>query len=864
MTDTTNDPLGAKPVDLTNCDREPIHLLGRVQSYGALLALSSDWIVQHASRNLGEILGVPCEEALGRPLSDLIVSDGFDRIRTNLRSLEVQDGSVRLFAVTLRSNGKEFDVSLHQSGAHLVIEFEPKMATRGRDVMADVYPVIASIRRDGTIEQLAADAARGLQAICGFDSVMVYQFQQDHSGKVIAEQRLDGRKRYNGMMFPASDIPVQARALYKRSLLRLIADVNDPGSPIHPGSTSSGQPIDLSLAVTRSVSPIHLEYLRNMGVQASMSVSIMRDGELWGLFACHHNTPRYIDYERRTAVEMFAHLFSYELSRHEDVKRKRAEADANRMQTVLMAHMANGRALSDSLLAISHDLKDVIPHDGLVLYENETCHFAGDTPTEEQFRSIARMLDRSIGSSVFATDTLGALHEPATEYATIAAGLMAIPISKRPRDYLVLLRQQVEDTVHWAGDPNKPVTVGPNGTRLTPRKSFEVWRETVLGRARPWTPEERHAAELLRTILLEVFLKVTDAAYLERKRAQEQQALLISELNHRVRNILNLMRGLLAQSRSSAKTLEDFTANLDGRIHALARAHDQLTSEQWEPASLRALISCEFDAYADEKSRRVTIDGPDVMIVPGAYTTLALVLHEMATNSVKYGALCDQAGRVAITLRMDGSGGLLIDWVERGGPPVAPPQRRGFGSVIIESSIPHELKGDAEISYKLAGIEAHFRIPPRAIDQVIEHNGDQKGPAPIQATDPKAKDFALRGQGLVLEDTLIIAMDAAGILEDMGARDVHIASSVASAMTYLDGHEVDFAVLDVNLGDEQSVSVAERLHAQGVPFVLATGYGSAPDLLAAYPPCDVVQKPFSANSLQSALREAITKGRARR
>ncbi|WP_330848812.1 HWE histidine kinase domain-containing protein [Mangrovicoccus ximenensis] len=681
---------------------------------------------------------------------------------------------------------------------------------------------------------------------------MVYQFQPDASGKVIAESRLDGESRYDGLMFPASDIPVQARALYKRSLLRLIADVADEGSPVLPGITPGGRPLDLSLAVTRAVSPIHIEYLKNMGVEASMSVSIMKEGELWGLFACHHDSPRYIDYERRTAIEMFAHMFSYELIRFEDAQRKKAESDASRLQTLLMAQMADGRDLATSLMAVSEEIGNVIPHDGIVLFENENFHARGRTPTEEEFRSLARFLDRSIGSGPFSTDRLGALHEPARDHARRCAGILAIPVSKRPRDYLVLCRREMRAAVDWAGEPSKPVEVGPNGTRLTPRRSFEIWTETVEGRSAPWSAEEQHTAELLRVVLLEIFLKITDAANLERKRAQERQQLLISELNHRVRNILNLMRGLLAQSKNSARTLEEFTENLDGRIQALARAHDQLTSEQWEPASLRALIQCEFEAYA-ACAARVEIEGPDALVAPAAYTTMALVLHELATNSVKYGALREAAGKVLVRLEAAEDGALRFSWTERGGPPVKPPARRGFGTMIIENSIPHELKGEAEIDYRITGIEARFLLPASAIASI---EGAAALPAAGGAA-TEAGDFALSGSGLVLEDTLIIAMDAAGILEDLGAEDVKIFSGVKAALDYLGGTAVDFAVLDVNLGEEQSVAVAETLAASGTPFVLATGYGAAPELIAAYPPCVVVQKPFSASSLRTAMARAF-------
>ena len=844
-------------IDLTNCDREPIHQLGRVQSYGALVALSSDWIVQHASTNLGSILGVSLDDALGKQLSDLVVSDGFERIREAVRATGTTDTAVRMFDVTMRARGKSFDVSAHRSGDLLIVEFEPKVAHSGRDAMSGVYPHIAALQRDGDFATLVRDAAAGLRALSGFDSVMVYEFQPDKSGKVIAESRADGRSKYLGLMFPASDIPVQARALYKRSLLRLIADVNDEGSVIRPGVTLDGSPLDLSIAVTRAVSPIHIQYLKNMGVQASMSVSIMKDGELWGLFACHHDTPRYIDYESRTSIEMYAHLFSYEISRFEEQQRKLAERGINRLQTRLMSHLAEGRHLSDSLLAVSQDIGAVIPHDGMVLCEDGVMNTIGSVPSREDCEGLIKFLDRSVSSEVFATEHIAGIYPPGQAFAEQASGLLVIPVSRMPRDYLMLLRRQVHESVSWAGDPHKPVTVGPNGVQLTPRNSFEEWRETVAGRSAAWSQDERYGAEMLRTVLLEVFLKITDANNMERKRAQEQQQLLVSELNHRVRNILNLMRGLISQSRSSATTLAEFTSNLDGRIIALSQAHDQITAEKWEPTSLKSLIICEFEAYADSKRDRVRITGPDALITPDAYTTLALVLHEMATNSIKYGALCDQEGYVSIDLTMDSNKGLLIDWVESGGPPVKAPTRRGFGTQIIENSIPHELRGHAEVSYAPTGLEAHFRLPANVIAQFVD---EQVDPAPRSAPAAQGNPgFTLSGKGMVLEDALIIAMDAAGIIEDLGAGNVEILSSVGSALDWLEGNSVDFALLDVNLGDEQSLPVAQMLAERGVPFVLATGYGATEELTDTYPDCVILQKPFTQASLRDALAKALSR-----
>tara|TARA_R110000868_G_scaffold49287_2_gene158973 strand:- start:1093 stop:3678 length:2586 start_codon:yes stop_codon:yes gene_type:complete len=840
--------------DLTNCAREPIHILGRVQSYGALLSLSSDWCVQHASENLEDILGIRAEAALGQPLAQLLPEESFARIREALRSVGALHPVLRLFGVPIQGAATpNFDLSIHQSGSRLIIEFEPHGTQRSGDPMSQVYPYINRIRRTRDLRSFTREAARSLRALCGFDSVMVYEFSEDASGHVIAEDTADGQRRYLDQHFPASDIPVQARVLYKRSLLRLIADVNDPGARILAADPADTQPVDLSLAATRAVSPIHIEYLQNMGIQASMSVSIMKDGELWGLFACHHDQPRYIDYELRTYVELFAHLFSYELGHLDQAQKRLAAERSAQLQTRLMASMANGQDLPGSLMSVSEDIRSVIPHDGLVLITEGQFSATGITPTREEFAGISRLLNMKGESQVFATNALSEVLPEAADFAQRCSGILAIPISRMPRDYIVLCRREMTETVKWAGNPNKPVTVGPNGIRLTPRKSFEIWQQTVDKTSRPWSAGATHAAELLRVVLLEIFLKITEQTAAERKRSQEQQELLISELNHRVRNILNLMRGLVAQSRGAEDTLESFATSLDGRIQAFARAHDQLTKDDWTPSSFMEMLRLEFAAFADDRSGRVDLQGADVLITPAAYSNLALVFHELVTNSVKYGALSDSGG-VAVRLERNSDGSLDIHWREFGGPPVAAPKRRGFGSTIIERSIPFELNGEAEVAYNITGLVAKFCLPSRyVLDAPTRKAAANADSAPrVRGEGP-----FLTGKALVVEDAMIIAMDAADMLEDMGAATVRISASVNAALAEIEQHDFQVAMLDVNLGAEQSVRVAQRLADLGVPFVLSTGYGESDDIRMLYPPCEILRKPFSNETVQAAVWNAL-------
>jgi len=437
----------------------------------------------------------------------------------------------------------------------------------------------------------------------------------------------------------------------------------------------------------------------------------------------------------------------------------------------------------------------------------------------------------------------------AQNYADRAAGLIAIPLARSPRDHVVLFRSEQLHAVRWAGNPDKPVEFGPHGARLTPRKSFEAWSELVKGHSLPFTASQRRIAESLRTGMLEVLVRLSDTADEERVRAQERQQLLIAELNHRVRNILALIRGLISQSRSGTETVEDFVSTLDSRIRALARAHDQITADQWGPARLADLIEIESGAYLGKKRNQIHMNGPNFLIQPGAFTTLALVFHELVTNAAKYGALA-QSGEVHVNWHQDQAGDILINWREEGGPAVVAPTRRGFGSTIIEQSIPHDLGGRADVQFKVGGLEAQFVIPERHIAGV-DRQAAQEAP---RGTSANAGNQPLNGkQVLLVEDSMIIALDAEDALRNLGADDVITAASSARALETITKSKFDFALLDVNLGADTSSVIADVLVASGIPFLFATGYGDGTQFLEKHPGVPVINKPYGAAQLREAL-----------
>src|SRR6185369_5625802 len=487
-----------------------------------------------------------------------------------------------------------------------------------------------------------------------------YRFHPDGSGEVIAEVAASGLEPFLGLHYPASDIPAQARTLYTRNWLRIIADIGAKPVSLASTATHSAALLDLSMSTLRSVSPIHIEYLQNMGVGNSMSISILRDGKLWGLFACHHYSPLQLSFERRTAAELFGQMFSWIRESREREATVAYENRAHQIQERLIEAATSQEHSRHVIVDFVDDYRKMIECDGIAIWSDGEVTLSGHTPTESEVKDLVAFINRTSPGRICASAEIAKVYAAGESFRDRAAGFLAIPISRVPRDCLIFFRREIVRSVNWAGAPEKVYGSGPLGPRLTPRKSFELWQQVVHGQSAPWRPADLQIAESLRVTLLEVVLQLADLAARERKGAQERQELMIAELNHRVRNILSLVRGLVAQSKDTATNVEEFASVLGGRIQALARAHDQITNLNWAPVALKALVQSEAGAYLGARAGRIEMDGPEVSLDPKAFATLALVVHEMMTNSAKYGALADSTGKVEIVWKLDQSSSLVI------------------------------------------------------------------------------------------------------------------------------------------------------------------------------------------------------------
>ena len=861
-TATPNDPPGP---ELTLCDREPITRLERIQSFGFLLALSRDWVISRASANLEQMLGIDPRAALGEALDSWVDRESLHDIRNRMLGLSLSGCVERMYGVSLVKGRTQFDIAVHHAGDLIVLEGEPARFDSRRDAASLVRTMIARLNTQPSLDAFHRDATRQVRALTGFDRIMIYRFLADGAGEVIAEVAKVGVDSFLGLHYPASDIPVQARALYLKNPFRIIADVSATTIPLISDGAGKPEPLDLSLAITRAVSAVHIEYLRNMGVAASLSISIIVEGRLWGLIACHHDAARLPGFVTRSAAELFGQMYSMTLE-----SRLRVIADdQDRRGRESVGRMVKTIAGNDALLSdagwLQDTMSEMIQCDGIVVIINHVVSASGATPSLAHIAVIVELVNNQAPSEVFVCDRLGDLRAEFLESASVAAGALCIPISGASGasgDYIMLFRHEQMCDIRWAGaSPKSSAPVG-GAERLSPRTSFAAFSESVRGQSRPFTESEQRIAQAIRSGLVEALWRGSRDSSAERSQVSGRQELLIAELNHRVRNVLALIRGLIRQTHGEGGNSASYVESLSGRVQALARAHDRVTAHNWGPGALNAIFDDEIAAYVPNRRDRFEINGPSVMLQPKAYSTLALVVHELVTNSSKYGALCD-SGRVQVTLELKPGEGLLLQWREIDGPTVQTPTRRGFGSVIIERVVPFDLQGTASVSYPPTGLEAEFLIPEEHLAPArVTQEGAERRPSLVGDTsDSSTKPRPLLGLSvLLLEDNLIVALEAEDLLRAMGASSVVAVSSIAAAVNVCQTTSIDFAVLDINLGFENSLEFAAFLRGANTPFVFASGYGEQEVSGESRVPELTVAKPYDLESLCNAI--VVTLGRS--
>ncbi|WP_238613523.1 ATP-binding protein [Candidatus Oscillochloris fontis] len=488
------------------------HIPGSIQPHGVLLVLSEpDLTIIQVSANTPSLLRRTPQELLGQSLSLLLEPEVLANLRESLASEPIEENPLYLLSLSLGHEGQLFDLIAHRIQGVLILELEPSTQS-DQSMILRIYRMVrgavTTCQRAPTLRAFAQTLAGAVHKLTGFDRVMIYQFQPDGCGVVIAEEKGAAFESYLDLHYPASDIPRQARALYLRNWLRIIPDVTYQPVPMlaitaqHPSI-----PLDMSYAALRRVSPIHIEYLINMGAKASMSISLIKNGQLWGLVACHHHTgPHYLPYDIRAACEFLGHVVSLQIGDKEAAEEAADTIAFQGIQAALVQQMSVANDVVAGLTQFTPNLTNFIDSGGVAVCLEGQHVLMGTTPPEAVVRELIEWLGQEVQDTIYATHALPQHYPPITPFTAMASGLLAVRLDRTRPNYLLWFRPEVIQTVRWAGNPTKPVEIHAGSAILTPRRSFEVWKEHVTQTAIPWRGCEVTAARDLRRAIIDLVL----------------------------------------------------------------------------------------------------------------------------------------------------------------------------------------------------------------------------------------------------------------------------------------------------------------------------------------------------------------------
>ncbi len=504
--------------DLTNCERELIHLAGSVQPYGVLLALREPQLrIVQISANAQALLGTPALGLLNQPVTEL-GGNIEQRVRQLAASTDLAEPAALRCRLMAFGRAGEFEGTVHREpGGALIVELEPAdtAQTNVETVQIDGSTLIEvlgnAIERfsiSSTIGVLADTVVQCFRDLAGYDRVMVYKFDPDGHGKIIAEARDPRLESLLGHHYPASDIPQRARELYLRNRLRVLVDVHSEAAPLVPRLTpSSGQELDMSMCHLRSMSPLHLQYLKNMGVTATLVVSLVREGKLWGLIACHHYKPRNLRFAVRAACDLLAEVASTRIAAIENYTHAQVAIQVRRLEQRLIEATSTEGDWRLALFRNPRTLLQPLDATAAALFYDGEVLTSGEAPSTPELRRLMQWVDAQPFDGLFNCSSVARANPALQSLTPTASGVLAVKLSASRPEYLMWFRKEQLLSVTWAGDPTKPV-VGNDPLELSPRRSFAAWSEIVRGTALPWSSGEITLARAFGASLSDIVVQI--------------------------------------------------------------------------------------------------------------------------------------------------------------------------------------------------------------------------------------------------------------------------------------------------------------------------------------------------------------------
>lgn len=648
-------------VELVACEEEPIHIPGCIQDYGVLLVLSLPSLrILQVSANSDRYLGMAAANLLEQTIEVVLQGEPLEMLRAQVSpDKRFQFEPLRL-SLSVGENLHYFLGYVYPQPETVILELEHFPSPPATDATGFCQRTKAAISRlemGADVLDLCQLAAREIRQISGFDRVMIYRFDVQGNGEVVAEDKPDEMEPYVGLHYPAADIPARARQLFQRNALRAIPDIERPPAPIVPlNNPLTDEPLDLSDTLLRGVSPIHIRYLQNMGVRGSMTIPLLKRQQLWGLVACHHRTPKVPTYEARTTCELLAKVLSLGLAAQEGARTYEYRIDLKSTQTQLLELMSATSNWAEGLLHGQPNLLNLFGASGAAICQPGRCEATGQTPSVSQIEALVSWIATQTPDPVFQTDALCQVYADAEAYREIASGVLAIALSNCAQTYLLWFRPEVVQTVNWAGDPHKnlEVEVKSEGLYWHPRASFALWQEIVRGKSIAWEPYEVEAAMDLREAILQIVLKRADElAKLNERLQQSNQDLdafayiASHDLKEPLRGLHNYSHFLLEDYADVLQ--EDGVAKLQTMIRLTQRMEDLLDSLLYYSRLDRTELSVQTTDLNEILTRVLEMLGPRIeetqaeIRIPRALPTVYCdrvrvgeVFGNLIANAIKY------------------------------------------------------------------------------------------------------------------------------------------------------------------------------------------------------------------------------------
>ena len=829
---------------LEHCNNEPIEWIESVQNYGALLAFDfKSLTITHASSNLDKILKINATSALNKSIRDILSPDDAHDILNiaSHNSTKHQREHVKV----IENNANSIDVSLFRTDNSVVIELLPT----GKDfkyinINNNIKWALARTHGHENIEDILNNHVQSLQKITGFDRVMAYKFLPDNSGEIIAEATsATSINTFLGLRFPAFDIPPRARDLFLKNPIRFIKNTSSEGSKILVHKNSDNK-LNLTYSILRAAAPVHNQYLVNMEVVSSMTIPIIINGKLWGLFAHHHKSCKNLSPQEIYSTDILGQTINMVLEHQTRQKAQKTIKDILENGNDLIAIETNSFKLDEFWNAQAKNLFEIIPCDGIAYVIDKNIKTYGNCP---ELNSIQTLVD-----------TLNSKKEEIQSYTNISKfidkgikdtrGLIFMQLnSEFPQINMLFFRDKISKNIQWAGSPEKELIFEKENVRLHPRSSFNEYIENNSEDSDIWTTQDLFVAKNA----IETFKKYIQIEIdKEKKEVSESERLkiLVKELNHRVRNILALVKSVSKQTASKEKSIESYVLALEKRITALADVNNMLTESSFGSINLKKILVKELSPF-DLSDKNYEIKGPSIELASSVAPIIVLVLHELTTNSAKYGSLSSENGKLTVSWHIS-ENDIFIFWKEENGPKVTKPKHKGFGRTIIENAIGYEFGGSSLMNFKESGLEVTIQIPLKTI---LRKETEMFTTEKIKFKDKEEYIEKKKLNILVLEDDFIIANETKELIENKITSNVDIFSNQKTALNSLEKKTYDFALLDVNLKNETSLRVAQVCNLKGIPFHYITGYGDTFLQNKSFPEAPVFIKPIADEQLFSIL-----------